>query len=192
MNPVFEHNAYRLRRQFFKVFGNVFRIFGPDGKMAIYSKQKAFKLKEDIRLYTEEAMANEILSIQARQVIDFSAAYDVMDPVEKIKVGALRRKGFKSIIRDEWIILDPADREIGVIAEDNMALALIRRLATNLVPQTYLATLGSKNVAVYRQAFNPFLYTLHIDFSQDPEKAFDRRLGLAAAVLLGAIEGRQD
>ena len=192
MNSVFELPTYRMRRQFFKLLGNAFRIYGPDGQLLIYSKQKAFKLKEDIRLYTEEAMTNEILTIQARQIIDFSAAYDVVDPVENVKVGALRRKGFKSIIKDEWILLDASDREIGVIAEDSMALALIRRFLTNLVPQTYITTLGARQVATFRQTFNPFLYTLHIDFSADLDKTFDRRLGLAAAVLLGAIEGRQD
>jgi hypothetical protein len=174
------------------LFGNAFRIFGADGRLLIYSKQKAFKLKEDIRLYTEEAMTNEILTIQARQVIDFSASYDVYDPVENIKVGALRRKGLKSIIKDEWLILDPADQVIGMIAEDSMALALIRRFITNLVPQTFLVTMGGRPAGTFRQAFNPFLLTLQIDFSADVEKRLDRRLGLAAAVLLGSIEGRQD
>lgn len=192
MNPVFTQTAYRVRRQFFRVFGNAFHVYGADGSLAIYSKQKAFKLKEDIRLYTEEAMTNEILTIQARQVMDFSAAYDVFDPVEKVKVGAFRRKGFKSIIKDEWTILDAEDREIGLIAEDSMALALIRRLATNLVPQRYHASIGAHPVATYRQAFNPFVLTLHVDFSPDRNGQFDHRLGLAAAVLLGAVEGRQD
>jgi hypothetical protein len=192
MNPVFEQATYRLRRQFFKMFGNVFRIYGADGGLLIYSKQKAFKLKEDIRLYTEEGMANEILTIQARQVMDFSASYDVYDPVEKVKVGTLRRKGLKSIIKDEWLILDNAEQEIGLIAEDNMALALIRRFLTNLVPQTFLVTVGGQPAGSIRQAFNPFVLTLHIDFSADANKRLDRRLGLAAAVLLGSIEGRQD
>jgi uncharacterized protein YxjI len=192
MNPVFEQTTYRVRRQFFKLFGNAFHVYGADGRLAIYSKQKAFKLKEDIRLYTEEAMTNEILTIQARKVIDFSSAYDVLDPVAQVKVGALRRKGLKSIIKDEWQILDADDREIGLIAEDSMTLALIRRFLTNLVPQTYIASIGDRSVAVYKQAFNPFILTLHVDFSQDRNGLFDRRLGLAAAVLLGAIEGRQD
>ena len=58
-------------------------------------KQKAFKLKEDIRLYTGEDMQTEVLSIQARQVLDFSAAYDVIDSATRMKVGALKRKGMR-------------------------------------------------------------------------------------------------
>jgi hypothetical protein len=192
MNEAFGGSTFRLRRQVFKLFGSAFRIYGPDGALRIYSKQKAFKMKEDIRLYTDEAMTHEILSIQARQVIDFSASYDVFDPVENVKVGALRRKGLKSIIKDEWIILDAQDRPIGLIAEDNMALALVRRFLTNLVPQTYVATIDGQPVGVFRQAFNPFILTLHIEFGMDNANRLDRRLGLAAAVLFGSIEGRQD
>ena len=46
-------------------------------------------------------MQVELLSIQARQIIDFSAAYDVYDGSTGSKVGALKRKGMKSILRDE-------------------------------------------------------------------------------------------
>ncbi len=192
MNEAFSGSEYRLRRQFLKLFGNVFRIYDAGGRLVIYSKQKAFKLKEDIRLYTDETMGREILTITARQIIDFSAAYDVVDPVEQVKVGALRRKGLKSILKDEWIILDAQDREIGLIAEDHWALALVRRFATNLVPQTFAVTLAGQPAGSIRQAFNPFILTLFIDFKADTANRLDRRLGLAAAVLLGSIEGRQD
>jgi hypothetical protein len=115
-----------------------------------------------------------------------------VDPVEQVKVGALRRKGLKSILKDEWIILDAQDREIGLIAEDHWALALVRRFATNLVPQTFAVTLAGQPAGSIRQAFNPFILTLFIDFKADTANRLDRRLGLAAAVLLGSIEGRQD
>ena len=71
---------------------------------------KAFKLKEDIRLYTSEDMQTEVLSIQARKIIDISSAYDVIDSLTGAKVGALKRKGLKSILKDEWIIMDAEDK----------------------------------------------------------------------------------
>jgi hypothetical protein len=46
-------------------------------------------------------------------------------------------------------------------------------------------------VADLKQAFNPFSYQLNIDFSMDINKVLDRRLGIAAGVLLAAVEGRQ-
>ena len=111
----FEHDTYLIRKKVFKIFGGAFHIYDSQGGLAFYSKQKAFKLKEDIRVFTGEDMTEEVLYIQARQIVDFSAAYDVMDSAAGEKVGALRRRGWKSIVRDEWILLDAADNEIGRI-----------------------------------------------------------------------------
>jgi len=188
---VFHHESYLVRRKVFKLFGAAFHIYDPNGRVAFYSKQKAFKLKEDIRLYTGEDMRTEVLSIQARQIIDFSAAYDVIDPSTNAKVGALKRKGMKSLVKDEWIIMDAEDREIGFIKEDSMVLALIRRFLTNLIPQKYYGELKGEQVCLFKQNFNPFVMKINLDYSMDKKRLLDRRLGIAGAVLLCAIEGKQ-
>jgi hypothetical protein len=191
----FLHTHYIVRRKVFKLFGAAFHVYGPNDKLVLYSKMKAFKLKEDIRLYTDEDMKTEVLSIQARSVIDWGASYDVVDTTTGQKVGALRRKGWKSIIKDEWIILDPNDQEIGLIMEDSQLLALIRRfieLATLLLPQKFHAEMSGQTVAIFSQNMNPFVRKLACDFSPDSNGLLDRRLGLAAAILLGAIEGKQE
>ena len=189
---VFQHDRYLVRRKIFTLLGAAFHIYDPSGAVVLYSRQKAFKLKEDIRLYTGEDMQTEVLSIQARQIIDFSAAYDVVDSTTGEKVGALRRKGMRSILQDEWLILDAQDMFIGVIKEDSMALALVRRFLTNLVPQTFHGEMVGSQVCCFRQHFNPFILKLDLDFSMDQNRLLDRRLGIAAAVLLCAIEGRQN
>jgi hypothetical protein len=60
------------------------------------------------------------------------------------------------------------------------------------LPQNYDLTLGGKRVADLRQRFNLFRYELDLDFSMDSARRLDRRLGLAAGILLAAIEGKQD
>lgn len=187
----FQHPNYLIRRKIFHLFGGAFHIYDPQGIVVLYSKMKAFKLKEDIRLYTGEDMKTEVLTITARQVLDFSASYDVVDPQTKEKVGALRRKGIKSILKDEWIFLDAADRAIGFIREDSTFLALVRRFLTNLIPQSYNGEINGAQVCTFKQNFNPFIMKIRLDFSPDQKGALDRRLGLAAAVLLCAIEGKQ-
>lgn len=191
----FDNAQYVVRRQVFKIFGNAFHVYDTAGNVVLYSKQKAFKLREDIRLYTGEDMAVELLTIRARTIIDFGAAYDVMDARTGEKIGAFKRKGWKSLVRDEWVIMDAHDREVGRIAEDSTALALIRRVvdaAALFLPQKYHAELASVGtVAFFRQNYNPFVRKLTADFSADVGGRFDRRIGLAAAILLAAIEGRQ-
>lgn len=191
-NVRFGYNNYLVRKKVLKLVGGVFHIYDPTGNVVFYTKQKAFKLKEDIRIYTGEDMQMEVLSILARQVIDISATYDVVDPLSGVKVGALKRKGMKSVLRDEWHILDAYDQQIGVIQEDSMGLALLRRFLTNLIPQEFTGTVGGMQVCSFKQNFNPFVRKIKLDFSMDMTGALDRRLGVAAAVLLCAIEGRQE
>ena len=188
----FKFNKYLVRRKIFKIFGAAFHIYDMDGNVVFYSKQKAFKLKEDIRIYTNEDMQVEILTIKARNIIDFCATYDVIDPALNIKVGSLKRKGIKSIMKDEWIIMNTEDQEIGFIKEDSVALALVRRFLTNLIPQTYYGKVNEEQVCLFKQNFNPFVMKINLDFSMDKKGLLDRRLAIAAAVLLCAIEGKQN
>jgi len=75
------------------------------GNLVMFSEQKMFRWKEDIRVYADESKMREVLSIKARQIMDFYAAYDVVDTEMNQKVGALRRKGWRSMVRDEWEVL---------------------------------------------------------------------------------------
>ncbi len=185
-------DKFLVRRKVFKLFGGAFHIYNASGQVVLYSRLKAFKLKEDIRLYTGEDMQTELLTIRARQILDIAATYDVIDATTGQRVGALRRRGLKSLIRDEWLILGPDEQEVGMIQEDSTLLALVRRFLTNLVPQKFHATVNGREVFTLAQYFNPFVLKLDLDFSMDPNRALDRRLAFAAAVLMCAIEGRQN
>jgi uncharacterized protein YxjI len=192
MNPIFQFPTYLLRRQAIALTGK-FRFYDPAGRMVMFSEQKMFRLREDIRVYDGEDKAREVLSVKARQIMDFSAAYDVVDTELNQKVGVLRRKGLRSILRDEWEVLDPNDRVIGQLFEDSVVLALLRRLVLgSWLPQNYDLTVGETRVADLKQNFNLFRYELNLDFSMDTTSRLDRRVGIAAGILLAAVEGRQD
>ena len=191
MNPIFQHPNYLLKRQAIALTGK-FRVYDPLGNLVLFSEQKMFRLREDIRVYSDENKTQEVLSIKARQIVDFSAAYDVMDAAYNQKVGTLRRKGLSSIVRDEWQVLDVNDNVVGKLFEDSVALALLRRLLLgSLLPQNYDMTFGETRVADLRQNFNLFRYELNLDFSMDTNRLLDRRLGIAAGILLAAVEGKQ-
>ncbi|MFP2958177.1 hypothetical protein ACLEPN_10150 [Myxococcus sp. 1LA] len=187
----FGQTRYMIRRKFFKLFGDAFHIYDEAGNLAFYSKLKAFKLKEDIRIYGDEEMREELLTIKARGILDFGMTYDVTDAVTGERMGALRRKGLRSILRDQWLVLDANDQEVGKIEEDSMMLALVRRFLTALIPQSFTGTMGLNQVLAFHQRFNPFIQKIDLDFSMDLDRQLDRRLGIAAAVLMCAIEGRQ-
>lgn len=192
--PRFQHQEYLIRRKFLQIFGAAFHVYGPNGELVFYSRQKAFRLKEDIRLYGDENATEEVLTIHARSWLDFAAAYDVVDTKTGEKVGALKRRGFKSMVRDEWIFMDADDNDIGLIQEESQLLALVRRFVPfgDFIPQTYVGTVRDQPVCEFRQHFDPFIQKITLDFSLDSANLLDRRLGLAAAILLSAIEERQD
>lgn len=180
--------AYRLRRKLLKVFGASFHVY--DGERVVaFCNQQAFRLREDIRLFADESRQQELLWIRARQIVDFAAAYDVVDSSAQQKVGALRRRGLRSLVRDSWEVLDAGDRPIGQVEEDSTAMALVRRVLSNLIPQRFHLRGAGGGTVTLRQRWNPIVYTLEVAVPADV--AIDRRLVFAAAVLLAAIEGRQ-
>ena len=188
----FAHPTYLLRKQFLKLFGGSFRIYDPAGSLVFFASMKAFKLKEDISIYTDENKTNELLNIKARSIIDFSAAYDVYDSASGQKIGAFKRRGLKSMLKDEWVIMDAIDQEVGIVEEDSWLMATLRRFATNLIPQSFHGRIGNTPVLKFNQHFNPFIQKITLDFTEDRTNLLDRRIGIALAVLLSAVEGRQD
>lgn len=191
MDIAFQYDRYVLRKQFLALTG-ILRIYNPQDQLVLYSQQKMFRLKEDIRVYSDETKTRELLTIKARQIIDFSAYYDVIDSQYSTMVGGLRRKGFRSLVRDEWEVFDAQEKSLGVLTEDSLNQALMRRfLLGRLLPQNYDLLMATERVADYKQRFDFFRYILDINFQMDSGKKLDRRLGLAAAILLAIIEGRQ-
>jgi len=192
MHSAFQADRYLLKRQVLALTGKI-RIYDLNGRLMLYSQQKMFSLKEDIRVYVDENRSQELLLIKARQIIDFSAAYDITDSFSGEAIGVIRRKGLRSMLRDEWQILTPQDQLIGVLIEDDLTQALLRRfLLGNLLPQNYDILINNQRVMDLRQRFNLLRYEMDLDFTHDSLRQLDHRLGIAAAILLAIIEGRQD
>ncbi|MDF1808623.1 MAG: hypothetical protein P1U42_02915 [Phycisphaerales bacterium] len=187
---------YTIRRKFLKLFGAAFHVYDEHGSVIGYCKQKAFKLKEDIRLYTDEGMSEELLSLKTESIIDFGASYSVTMP-DGSSIGTLRRKGMKSsFVRDEWIIYDQQSNEIAIIQETGSIAPLARRYieySSILFPQRYLvkSTTSEKTISKFRQHFNPIIFRLGVSILEEDEQLDDLLL-LGAACLISAIEGRQD
>ena len=196
LHPSFHHNRFLIRRKILTLVGAKMHTYDDAGNLLLFTQMKAFKLKEDITIYADEAKSQPLLRIRARQIIDFGATYDIHDVTggAEVHLGSLRRKGLKSLLRDEWLILDQYDQEAGLIQEDSTALALVRRFVdiTRLfLPQQYNFAIQGQPVGFMKQNFNPFVMKLTADFSQDVHGQFDRRLAAAAATLLCVIEGKQ-
>lgn len=192
---IYQIDQFVARRQVFRLLGAGFTLLAPDGRLLAASEQKAFRLKEDIRVHDGESPGTEILNIRADRVIDFSAAYRVVDSTTGEAVGSLRRKGFKSLFRDSWEILDAEGVVRGQVLEDSGWKALARRsneIVAALLPQTFRLEVAGQVVGTMRQNFNPFVRKYDVDLSHDEHGLLPRPLAVATVILLLAIEGRQN
>lgn len=66
------------------------------GRVVLYTKQKMFKLKEHVEVWTDKAMATRLADIKASKIIDWSARYDFTDASGAI-LGSVGRRGWRSI-----------------------------------------------------------------------------------------------
>lgn len=187
---------YTVRRKVLKILGAAFHVYDAQGGLVGYCKQKAFKLREDIRLYTDENCQTELLVLRARQVIDFGATYDVTTPAGDT-IASLRRKGMKSsFVRDEWLVLDENAEQVAMIREQGSISPIARRYVDNiawLLPQKFEVTRGEGTppIATLRQHFSPFVYRLGVAVHSD-DPVLDELMLIGAACLIAAIEGRQN
>ena len=190
MTDQFEHTQYNINRKFWKLFGASIKVVFPENQLILFAKLKALKLREDIRLFADEAQAEEILRIHARTILDIGTIYDVFDSATDQKIGSVKRKGWKSILQDEWEIWDENEQVLALMSEDSMLLALVRRFLTNLIPQKFtIADNKAQTVANIKQNFNPF--TIRLSCNVNEASPIDRRLTMVATIMLAAIEGRQ-
>src|SRR5947209_19322362 len=187
---IFQQDYFSARQKIF-TFAPKFYFYDLQGNVLAFLRKKVFTLKDEIRVFTDETQSMELLHIKARKIIDWGTAFDVTDSINNQKVGALKRRGWKSVVRTEWIIMDANEQEIGKIQEDSLLLAMVRRFLTNLIPQSYTFEIGSQQLGTARQNWNFFVPRMKVDFTSDPARRLDRRLAAAAIILLMAVEGRQ-
>ncbi len=189
--------SYTIRRKILKIFGAAFHIYNAKGEVVGYCKQKAFRLREDIRIYTDDSCTRELLSIRARNIIDFAATYDVFLASGEL-LGSFRRKGLSStFVRDHWLVYGPDERPLGEVRELGGMTAILRRwidLVSLFSPPTFeVVRPDGRPVALLRQHFNWFVYRLGVAIAPDASSdGWDELLVLAGGCLIAAIEGRQD
>ena len=106
-----------LRFKFFSLTSEIF-VTEPNGHVALYVKQKLFRLKEAITVFADPQQRTVRYTIQADRVIDFSAQYHFTD-AEGQPLGSVRRKGMRSLWKAHYEILDERDRHTMTLSEEN-------------------------------------------------------------------------
>lgn len=83
-------------------------VIDASGKTVLYTKQKMFKFREHVEIFTDKTRATRLADIKADKVIDWSARYSSTDASGQ-PIGAVGRKGWRSIWKAHYEAFNPGD-----------------------------------------------------------------------------------
>ena len=201
-----QHDRFVLRQRI-KLVINQYEFSIPpedgegDGEAFCFVEQARFKFKEDIRFFADDSKTQELLRIKARQRFDPKARYDVTAP-DGSKVGEIQKVFGASLLRSTYKLYG-ADgaTELCTVREKSMPKAIFRR-AVGFLPYVgnYADWLpiaydfefinGEEVLGHHRRRRWKFRDIYDMDFTPDTQKRLDRRLVLATAVGLDALQAR--
>jgi uncharacterized protein YxjI len=201
-----EHDVFLLRQRFRPVI-NQYEFHVPSnggtglGDFVCFAEQKRFKFKEDIRFYADDSKQLEVMRLKARQRFDPMARYDVTSPNGE-RIGQIQKLFGQSLLRSSYALYDANGNEVAQAREKSLGVALFRR-AVDFIPYVdmvsdwlpipyhfeFLAPGGVLLGTNTRQSFK-LRDTYTIDMSPDTDHRLDRRLVLAIAVGMDALQAR--
>jgi uncharacterized protein YxjI len=200
-----------LIRQRVRLVGNQYEIYlpGPDGRtegdLVAFVQQKLAALKEDIRFYGDTDKRQELFRLKARQAFDPTARYKVTDP-EGNPIGELAKDFKASLAQSKWHLYMPGGASAWA-RERSLPVALLRRaiglvglvpllgalfdLLANLIPIPYHFDfyIGERQIGSLERRYG-LRDRYVLDLADDVEHAIDRRVALALAVSMDALQAR--
>ncbi len=93
------------------------KVSDASGQVVLYTKQKAFKLKEAVTVFADVEQTRPLYTINADRVLDFNAKYNINDTAGR-PLGAIARKGRKSLWRAQYEVSDGGG-QLMTIQEEN-------------------------------------------------------------------------
>jgi uncharacterized protein YxjI len=194
-----EHDTFLMRQRIRPII-NQYEFTLPTGEPVCFVEQKRFKFKEDIRFYADDSKQEELMRLKARQRFDPAARYDITDPAGAT-IGQIQKVFGASLLRSTYTLFDASGTETAKVTEKSMGIALFRRFVGFVpyignfadwlpIPYHFVFLRGEQVMgALTRQAFK-FRDTYTLDLTGDPERTIDRRLAIATAVGLDALQAR--
>lgn len=159
---------------------------GTPGPVVAFAEQKRLALKEQVTVYTDESRSRVLTGFKARTVVDFAGEYDVVDEAGK-PIGKFWKRGMRSLLRSTWHLQQPGLPTL-TGQERNPVVAVLRRFvdALSWLPYHFDFTIGDQPAfSVVKKWGLRDRYVVDVHHPQ-----LDRRLVIAMAVALDALQGR--
>jgi len=199
------HDRFVLRQRIRPLVNQYeFSLPGADGESpgapVCFVEQRRFTFKEDIRFYTDDSRDVEVMRLKARQRFDPRARYDVTTP-DGERIGEIQKVFGRSLLRSSYALYDASGRDVAVATERSLGVALFRRGVDFVpfiggfsdflpIPYHFVFQHEGRELGSHRRQLGKFRDVYSIDVSEDSEHTLDRRLVLAMAVGLDALQAR--
>ena len=162
---------------------------GEQGEQVAFVEQKRLAFREEVTFFTDESKSTPLFKFKARQILDVGATYDVT-AADGTPIGTFRKDFKKSLLRSTWHLEQGDLTAVG--SERSQLIAILRRV-WDLFEDL------------------PFFFKYHFDFVSGDQPvmsvdktalirdrylidikvpALDRRLAIAMAVALDALQSR--
>ena len=98
------------------------------GQLLAYVEQAKMKIREKISFYSDSAKSQLLFTMRAEKVLDIHGKYLIEDVDGKL-LGAIKKDFQKSLFQSSWLVIDTQDRVVFRFEEDNLVVAILRRLS---------------------------------------------------------------
>ena len=197
----FQHDRY-LVDQLIRPIANLYRITPlaagetPLGGPVAFVRQKKMAIKEDIRFFADESESEELFRLKARSVLDTGGSrYDVT-AADGTPVGVLHHLLRQSLFRSTWRVSDANDSEVATAQERSLPMAIARRVIDFVpygewipIPYNFDLLMDGRVVGSLNRKFQ-LRDRYVLDLTDDHERKLDRRLAIALAIGLDALQNR--
>lgn len=184
----------------FKFFALAPQIFVTDhtGKLVFYVKQKLLKLREQITVCADEAQTQQLYSINADRIIDFSARYHFRDRTGR-ELGSVKRRGMRSFWKAHYeIAAGQSEAPVLTIHEENpwvkvmdalfAEIPIIGMLTGYVFNPTYLVTRPNGNVVMRFSKVPAFLSRIFTIKQVDQMTEDEQQIAVLSLLMMILLE----
>jgi uncharacterized protein YxjI len=190
--------SYPLTLTFkFLTISSYMRVVDASGRLVSYVKQRAFRLKEDVTIFSDEAQTHPLYHIKANKIIDIGATYAITT-ADGRPLGAVRQRGMRTLWKATYDILDEAGNAVGLVHEQDPWVKILDGLIGEIpfvgfviqqwINPTYLID-GADGTTCLRLRKRPSLIERRFTLEQDaPLPSRLDQLALPAVLMVVLLE----
>ena len=200
MVDISAQDRFVLRQRVKLVINQYEFMLADEGEPFCFVEQKRFKFKEDIRFFTDSSKQHELWRIKARQAFDPRARYDI-SAADGTKIGEIQKVFGASLLRSTYTLFDATGAELCTVREKSVPIAIFRRLIGFIpyvdnvadflpIPYDFEFIRGEQVIGAHKRRRWQWRDVYDMDFTADTARVLDRRLAMATAVGLDALQAR--